>query len=133
MKEKVDKFIEDLLIFIEDDYLSPCHNFNRDLKYKVKELDIHYDCRYRDLFDMYYKDFLLLKEKGFYPYVSIMYDLESDDYFVEVSSEQLIGAEERKAQRQKELDEILEREMKLVEEGKLDEVNPATLWLLGIK
>ena len=35
----IDKFINDLYLFVEDDYLSPVHNFNRDLKYSVKELD----------------------------------------------------------------------------------------------
>lgn len=133
MKEKVDKFIYDLLIFIEDDYLSPCHNFNRDLKYSVKELDTHYNSDYRHLFDLYYNDFITFKENGLYDTISIIYDSEEDDYFIEVKPEQLIGAEERKNIRQKELDEILEREMKLAEEGKLDEVSSATLWILGIK
>ena len=130
-KEGVDKFINDLLIFIEDDYLKPTHNFNRDLKYSVKELDEHYNCGYRDLFDMYYTEFLSLKDKGNYQSVSITYDEVKDDYLVKVSLEQMVGAQERKEARSKELAEILEREMKLVEEGKLDEVSPATLWIIG--
>ena len=133
MKEKVEKFINELLIFIEEDYLSPCHNFNHDLKYSVKEIDTHYNCDYRYLFDKYYNDFIIFKEKGLYENISIIYDSNKDDYFVEVDPKQVIGAEERKKIRQKELDEMIEKEMKLVEEGKLDEVNPATLWLLGIE
>ena len=44
----------------------------------------------------------------------------------------MVGAMERKEERIKELDEILEKEMKLLEEGKIDEVSPATFWIFGI-
>ena len=131
MKEKIDKFINDLLIFVEDDYLEPCHNFNRDLKYSIKEIDEHYNCAYRDLFDMYYNDFLFLKTNGHYSNINIIYNSAIDDYLLEVALEQMDGVEERKKARQKEVEEILEKEMKLVEEGRLDEINPATLWIIG--
>ena len=92
----IDKFINDLYLFVEDDYLSPVHNFNRDLKYSVKELDEHYNSGYRDLFDAYYKDFILLKELGNYENITICYDLDKDDYFFEVDIRQMVGAEERR-------------------------------------
>ena len=95
----IDKFINDLYLFVEDDYLSPVHNFNRDLKYSVKELDEHYNCGYRDLFDAYYKDFILLKELGNYENITICYDLDKDDYFFEVDMRQMVGAEERRNNR----------------------------------
>ena len=130
-KESIDKFINDLLEFVERDYLNQYHNFNRNLKYSVKELDEHYNCDYRCLFDAYYNDYYVLKSEGNYPNITIIYDVEKDDYLFEVVQEQMIGAKEREEARKKELDEILEREMKLVEEGKLDEVSPATLWIIG--
>jgi hypothetical protein len=129
----IDKFINDLYLFVEDDYLSPVHNFNRDLKYSVKELDEHYNSGYRDLFDAYYKDFILLKELGNYENIVICYDLDKDDYFFEVDIRQMVGAEERKEKRIKEIDEILDEELKLLEEGKLDEVRPFTKWFFGEK
>ena len=131
MKETLDKFIEDFIIFIEEDYLDPCHNFNRDLKYSAKELDEHYSSGYREFLDKYYNLFIELKESGSYPTISIIYDKELDDYLINLSKEQVEGALERKIVRQKELDEIMEKEMKLVEEGRLDEVSPATLWIIG--
>ena len=129
----IDKFINDLNLFVEDDYLSPVHNFNRDLKYSVKELDEHYNSGYRDLFDAYYKDFLLLKELGHYENITIYYDLDKDDYFFEVDIRQMVGAEERRKKRIKEIDEILDEELKLLEEGKLDEVRPFTKWFFDEK
>lgn len=131
-KEGLKLFIDELLVFIEDDYLCPVHNFNRDLKYSVKELDEHYLCDYRFLFDKYYEAFLVMKEKNLYPNISIIYVADIDDYLVEVSPRQMIGAEARAIARRKELDELIEQDIKLIEEGKIDEVNPATLWLLGI-
>lgn len=124
----IDKFINDLYLFVEDDYLNPVHNFNRDLKYSVKELDEHYNSCYRDLFDAYYKDFILLKELGNYENITICYDLDKDDYFFEVDIRQMVGAEERRKKRIQEIDEILDEELKLLEEGKLDEVRPFTKW-----
>ena len=129
----IDKFINDLYLFVEDDYLSPVHNFNRDLKYSVKELDEHYNCGYRDLFDAYYKDFILLKELGNYENITICYDLDKDDYLFEVYIRQMVGAEEKRKKRIKEINEILDEELKLLEEGKLDEVNPFTLYFFGEK
>ena len=129
----IDKFIDDLYLFVEDDYLNPVHNFNRDLKYSVKELDEHYNCGYRDLFDTYYKEFVKLKELGNYGNITISYDSNSDDYFFEVSISQMVDAEERKAERVKEIEEILDEELKLLEEGKLDEVDPFTLYFFGKK
>ena len=132
-KSVIDKFINDLYLFVEDDYLSPVHNFNRDLKYSVKELDEHYNSGYRDLFDAYYKDFISLKELGHYENITICYDLDKDDYFFEVDIRQMVGAEERRNIRIKEIDEILDEELKLLEEGKLDEVDPFTLYFFGEK
>lgn len=129
----IDKFINDLYLFVEDDYLSPVHNFNRDLKYSVKELDEHYNSGYRDLFDAYYKDFISLKELGYYENITICYDLDKDDYFFEVDIRQMVGAEERRKKRIEEIDEILDEEFKLLEEGKLDEVRPFTKWFFGEK
>lgn len=129
----IDKFINDLYLFVEDDYLSPVHNFNRDLKYSVKELDEHYNSGYRDLFDAYYKDFILLKELGNYENITICYDLDKDDYFFEVDIRQMVGAEERRKKRIEEIDEILDEELKLLEEGKLDEVRPFTKWFFDEK
>ena len=129
----IDKFINDLYLFVEDDYLSPVHNFNRDLKYSVKELDEHYNSGYLDLFDAYYKDFILLKELGYYENITICYDLDKDDYFFEVDIRQMVGAEERRKKRIEEIDEILDEEFKLLEEGKLDEVRPFTKWFFGEK
>ena len=129
----IDKFINDLYLFVEDDYLSPVHNFNRDLKYSVKELDEHYNCGYRDLFDAYYKDFLLLKELGHYENITICYDLDKDDYFFAVDIRQMAMAEERRKKRIQEIDEILDEELKLLEEGKLDEVRPFTKWFFDEK
>ena len=129
----IDKFINDLYLFVEDDYLSPVHNFNRDLKYSVKELDEHYNCGYRDLFDAYYKDFILLKELGNYENITICYDLDKDDYLFEVDMCQMVGAEERRKKRIQEIDEILDEELKLLEEGKLDEVRPFTKLFFGEK
>ena len=129
----IDKFINDLYLFVEDDYLNPVHNFNRDLKYSVKELDEHYNSCYRDLFDAYYKDFILLKELGNYENITICYDLDKDDYFFEVDIRQMVGAEERRKKRIQEIDEILDEELKLLEEGKLDEVRPFTKWFFGEK
>ena len=132
-KSVIDKFINDLYLFVEDDYLSPVHNFNRDLKYSVKELDEHYNSGYRDLFDAYYKDFILLKELGNYENITICYDLDKDDYFFEVDIRQMVGAEERRKKRIEEIDEILDEELKLLEEGKLDEVRPFTKLFFGEK
>ena len=132
-KNVIDKFINDLYLFVEDDYLSPVHNFNRDLKYSVKELDEHYNSGYRDLFDAYYKDFISLKELGYYENITICYDLDKDDYFFEVDIRQMVGAEERRKKRIEEIDEILDEELKLLEEGKLDEVRPFTKWFFDEK
>ena len=132
-KSVIDKFINDLYLFVEDDYFSPVHNFNRDLKYSVKELDEHYNSGYRDLFDAYYKDFILLKELGNYENITICYDLDKDDYFFEVDIRQMVGAEERRKKRIEEIDEILDEELKLLEEGKLDEVRPFTKWFFDEK
>ena len=129
----IDKFINDLYLFVEDDYLSPVHNFNRDLKYSVKELDEHYNSGYRDLFDAYYKDFISLKELGNYENITIYYDLDKDDYFFEVDIRQMVGAEERRKKRIEEIDKILDEELKILEEGKLDEVRPFTKWFFGEK
>lgn len=129
----IDKFINDLYLFVEDDYLNPVHNFNRDLKYSVKELDEHYNSGYRDLFDAYYKYFISLKELGHYENITIRYDLDKDDYFFEVDMCQMVGAEERRNIRIQEIDEILDEELKLLEEGKLDEVRPFTKWFFGEK
>lgn len=130
-KENVDKFINDLLDFVESDYLNLHHNQNRDLKYSVKELDEHYSCDYRYLFDKYYPEYTILKKAGNYPTISIIYDSAIDDYLFEVSPIQMSGAEERKVAKIKELDDFFAKEMKLVEEGRLDEVSPATLWIIG--
>lgn len=130
-KKDIDKFINDLLIFVEEDYLYPAHNFNQDLKYSVKEMDEHYGSDYRYLFDLYYENFCKFKNEGCYPTISISYDCVKDDYFILVSLEQMNGAAKRKEIRKKEFDKLLEKEMKLVEEGRLDEVSPATLWLIG--
>jgi hypothetical protein len=45
----------------------------------------------------------------------------------------MVGSEERRKKRIKEIDEILDEELKLLEEGKLDEVNPFTKWFFGEK
>ena len=130
-KEKVDKFIDDLLDFVESDYLHLYHNFNRDLKYSVNELDEHYNGDYRCLFDKYYEEYCLLKKDGHYPTINITYDIGKDDYLFEVEQSQMIGAEERELVKKKELEELIKKDMKLVEEGRLDEVSPATLWIIG--
>ena len=45
----------------------------------------------------------------------------------------MVGAEERRKKRIKEIDEILDEELKLLEEGKLDEVRPFTKWFFDEK
>jgi hypothetical protein len=50
-----------------------------------------------------------------------------------VDIRQMVGAEERRKKRIEEIDEILDEELKLLEEGKLDEVDPFTLYFFGEK
>lgn len=131
-KSGIDNFIDNLLIFIETDYLNPSHNMKKNLKYSVKEIDEHYLGDYRFLFDKYYQEFCELKSNGNYEYLSIVYNEALDDYLIEVDIKQMDGALEREVKRQKELDEFIKEQKKLVEEGKLDEVNPGIKWMLGI-